>query len=967
MLLPLALSVLLLHVREVARTGLAQPPVYAVSGMHTADYPTVGGTTAEVSGAHDLESGDRLIRVGEIDLAGKGYLGFMGAAFSAAGDSLSATLTFERAGRQQITELRLVPYSVPWLRIPFLATMLLLVTLLLFQRPNDPFVRLSTITFAAVVFGESIFEGGGEKQVLVAKTIFILGGALWWPMSLYFLTALPDGRRLPKLQTALPALSILVALLWTAPKLLYVFGSGPFPSEFIPALVSGADAITITIPAALFAITYRSFGSSERHQMRGFVYTSWTAGIVMFATLAIPLVAPGFSGFPQMLALAGLTAAIIPVGFAVAILEFRLFELDRLIGQTASLSVLAALLLGALFTVIPPLSETFAREFAVDPASGRLVLSMLLAGLAIPTYRWLEPQVTARFFPERERLEQGMQRLIEEQALRGDARSVATHMADQLHAIMRPTFCAAYLLDADSGGYVLTDQPGDTRSFPATDRAGTQGASDFPKEIGRDDPLLLRLKTRGGELIFQPEPSVLARRATDSAFFTERVEAALVLPPGEEILDGDALSRIPQPVGLVITGRKQSGDGFSTAELSLLTAVLLSTSRHLRLLRQTADLDRERDRSEALESAHLARSHYLASASHDLRQPLHALQLFSEALLERVTGEEERAISQRIRTSAAALQEMFDSLIDLSRIDQNQLVPNRSSFRVRPLIERLADEAHAFADAKGLRLEVSAADVRVDSDPVLLGRMVQNLITNALRYTPSGFVAIRAEEEAGSLRILVEDSGSGIPTDRQEMIFEEFVRLEESNAYRGLGLGLSIVRRLSQLLDHPVSLQSEVGHGSTFSLRVPIAATTAQAVSLRDATVFTDRPILIIDDDLDILLGTRALLEGWGAEARVASNREEAIAAIASSDSSLNPIELLLVDFRLVPPEDGLSLIVALRSHFERDIPAIIVSGTQSEELSRRVAEAGLTLLPKPLAPARLRAAISQVFATLGN
>ncbi|MFK7898524.1 MAG: hybrid sensor histidine kinase/response regulator [Myxococcota bacterium] len=961
-LIPLALIVLLLHVREVSRTGLAQPPIYAAFGAGQAAYPIVGGSTVEVSGEHPLEVGDRLIRIGETDLQGQGYLGFMGAAFAAAGESRVAPLVYERGGERRETMLQLAPFSVPWLRIPFLATMLTLVTVLLLRRPNDPFIHQSAATFSAVVFGEAIFEGGGPHQVLIAKMIFISAGAFWWPMVLYFVAGMPNGFRKPSVQRWLPLLALVIAALWSVPKLLYVFATegDAIRSDVIPSIVSGADALTIAIPAVLFAMNYRGFDAHERVQMKWVVYCSWAAGLVMFAALVMPVILPGFAGFDEMLAVAGITATIIPIGVTVSILEFRLFELDRLIGRAVSVSILFALFLGVLFVLIPPLSQAFARVFSIAPESGRIVLSMLLAGGAIPGYLWLAPRLTSYFFPEQERLESGLHRLIEEQAVQGDARSVARHMASTLYSLVRPTFCAAYSFDHALGEYVLIEESAEPHSaFPA------------PSRIQAGDPLLNRLRAERGILVMPSDPRLLGQVSEVERGFTDRVQTALIIPHLDEEADrsDDLSSRAassPRPISsernalpgtIVVAGPKQSGGDFSAGELSLLTAALLSTTRHLKILRQAEDLNEERDRSEALESANLARSHYLASASHDLRQPLHALQLFSEALHERTHDDETRSLSDRIRSSASALQEMFDALIDLSRIDQNQIVPNRSSFQIRSLVNRLASESAPVAESRGLDLSVSMPDVRVESDPVLLGRLIQNLLTNALRYTEEGRIEIRGVAEEERLRIDVQDSGVGIPLDQQEQIFEEFVRLETATESRGLGLGLSIVQRLSNLLEHPVSLSSGVGRGSTFSVDIPMADEAESSIGSSALSSFAGKTMLVVDDDLDILAGMQALLESWGCTIRLASNGAEAIEALLASPSG---IDLMLVDFRLTPPEDGLDVVAELRQRASAEIPAILVSGTRSNELDQRAAESGLTLLPKPIPPARLRAAIAQ-------
>jgi hypothetical protein len=267
-LFPLALLALSLHVREVVRTGLAQPPVYAAPGAGPDAYPSVGGETVEVSGTHELEVGDRLISLGGRDLRGAGYLEFMGVAFEQAGSALHAPLVYERDGVRRETELRLTPYVFPWLRIPFLSMMLLLVALALARRPDDRFIQLTAASFASFVIGEAIFEGGGVTQTVTAKLVFIFGGAVWWPLLVIMLANFPGPNPARPTLALVPWLAAANALLFVLPKCMYLLG-GPAPPDWIPTFVYAGDAATMLAPAALFAHNYlRRYDAHERRRVK---------------------------------------------------------------------------------------------------------------------------------------------------------------------------------------------------------------------------------------------------------------------------------------------------------------------------------------------------------------------------------------------------------------------------------------------------------------------------------------------------------------------------------------------------------------------------------------------------------------------------------------------------------------------------------------------------------------------------
>jgi histidine kinase len=282
-----------------------------------------------------------------------------------------------------------------------------------------------------------------------------------------------------------------------------------------------------------------------------------------------------------------------------------------------------------------------------------------------------------------------------------------------------------------------------------------------------------------------------------------------------------------------------------------------------------------------------------------------------------------------------------------------------------PLLERLANEAEPAARAKGLELRRSASGLRVHSDPVLLGRILQNLVVNAVRYTREGQVALSAVQHGNSVYVVVSDTGPGIPEERREAIFAEFVRLEEDASVQGLGLGLAIVDRLVRLLGHRVVLESLPGRGSSFRVELAAASSATRgervesdlaAGTAASPGALAGRRVLVIDDDLDILIGMRALLEEWGAQVTLAASAEEALECVEMGRLP----DAVVADYRLGDAL-GTEVVEAIRRAVSRRVPAIVVTGSSSEELLADLARHGVPHLSKPIAPARLRAALVEL------
>jgi CheY-like chemotaxis protein len=361
----------------------------------------------------------------------------------------------------------------------------------------------------------------------------------------------------------------------------------------------------------------------------------------------------------------------------------------------------------------------------------------------------------------------------------------------------------------------------------------------------------------------------------------------------------------------------------------------------------------------------VAKSRFLAAASHDLRQPVHALGMFVSALRGREMDVESRRLVEYLDGSVEALDSLFVALLDISRLDAGIVHSRVTSFLIQPLLERVCADHQAEAQAKGLRLVLHPCSAIVHSDAVLVERIVRNIVSNAVRYTDRGRVVVGCRRGA-RLRVQVWDTGRGIPREQQERVFEEFYQLDnpERDRGKGLGLGLAIVRRLAALLDCPLSMASEPGQGTVFTLSLPVS----------DATVLVDTPptdpspisvsaglILVIDDELAIQEAMRSLLTSWGHEVIVAGTGAEMLERIAACTT--RP-ELIICDYRLRGDENGIAVIRQLQSEFNDEIPALLVTGDTAPDRLREAQESGFVLLHKPVPLGKLRAAIGNLVAT---
>lgn len=385
------------------------------------------------------------------------------------------------------------------------------------------------------------------------------------------------------------------------------------------------------------------------------------------------------------------------------------------------------------------------------------------------------------------------------------------------------------------------------------------------------------------------------------------------------------------------------------------------------LTRLNAELERARA---SAEEANQSKTRFLAAASHDILQPLNAARLFSTALVERgdpgaePTGAQESAdLARKIDASLEAVEEILTALLDMSRLDAGAMKAETSVFRIDDILNQLKLEFAPLAEDKQLRLHFAPCHHAVRSDRRLLRRLLQNLVSNAIKYTPKGKVLVGCRVRRGRMTIEIWDTGLGIPENKHKIVFQEFERLESgARTAQGLGLGLSIVERIARVLGHRIILESWPGKGSMFAVEVPVAAnmpsrpTTLEAQTMQRHLPLEGLKIIAIDDEQRILDGIAVLLEGWGCRVVTALGQGAATARLRLLQVVPDAI---LADYHL-GQELGIDVIAALRTEFGEAIPAILMTADRSQAVRVEADLRGINLLHKPVKPAALRALLTQ-------
>jgi len=426
--------------------------------------------------------------------------------------------------------------------------------------------------------------------------------------------------------------------------------------------------------------------------------------------------------------------------------------------------------------------------------------------------------------------------------------------------------------------------------------------------------------------------------------------------------------RMVIPIQAIRAGAARIGSGDLTQRISIRTGDELEAlaDQFNRMAEQLQDsyayLERKvEERTHQLELANLAKSRFLAAASHDLRQPLHALGLFVAQLRGHTKSAEGGRLVDRIDAAVTAMNELFNALLDISKLDAGVLSTNVIEFPIAKVLRRIETTFAEAAREKGLSFQLVLSGAWVRSDPILLERIVLNLVSNAVRYTTSGGIVVGCRKRGDTVHIEVWDSGPGIPEDQRRNVFGEFYRLAGGNIHGGLGLGLAIVDRLCKLLGHPIQLDSTVGKGSRFSVTVPMAAAGAQIAEPQPAPVAIDatkgKLVIVIDDDALVLDSMSGLLRNWGCRVVAAATPDEALAGLGPRERP----DLMICDYRLANGQSGIAAIADLRKAYGARVPAFLISGDTAPERLREARESGHHLLHKPLRAMALRAMVNRL------
>jgi signal transduction histidine kinase/CheY-like chemotaxis protein len=433
-------------------------------------------------------------------------------------------------------------------------------------------------------------------------------------------------------------------------------------------------------------------------------------------------------------------------------------------------------------------------------------------------------------------------------------------------------------------------------------------------------------------------------------------------------LDGGKVNLVVSLILVCLTGLSFA----HSIKLSRLFNQALQTNLENLALRKESEkksLLLEKALSEA-EHANAAKTRFLAAASHDLRQPIHALGLFFAELSDRVYNTETATLIGQVGDSIGVINSMLNALLDVSKLDAGVVKPTFEAVDLYELFSRLQAEFLPLAFENHNQLKIRPTAARVKSDSAMLERILRNLIGNALRYTLNGRVLVATRKRGKRLIIQVYDTGSGIPDDQLENVFIEFHQLQNParDRHQGLGLGLAIVKRLAKLLNHEIKVSSRTGHGSCFSIFLPVAFESipygpGKLVIKEASNLLVGYQILVVDDDKAILEGMQGLLTRWGCHVVTADSQTEAIDMLTAESQK---IHLLIIDYRLPNNVSGIDIARSIQNLLPYPIAVLIITGDTGPERLREADASGYPLLHKPVEPAKLRSTL-QYLATKLN
>jgi PAS domain S-box-containing protein len=422
-----------------------------------------------------------------------------------------------------------------------------------------------------------------------------------------------------------------------------------------------------------------------------------------------------------------------------------------------------------------------------------------------------------------------------------------------------------------------------------------------------------------------------------------------------------------------LLNRKKDGDLYWAA--TSISAIKNQDGIITHFLGVSEDVTERKEAQEKLESAkleaeraNLAKSKFFASASHDLRQPIHTMSLYLSLLSSKATAAEHREIIDALQSSCESIEGLLNALLDISKLDAGVISPEVRPIHAGQLLQKIKIEFALQARRKRIDLHVVPVDAMVATDPTLFERILRNILSNAIRHTEQGRVLLGARRRGSTLRFEVWDTGAGIAGDEIEKIFQEFYQVgnPERDRNQGLGLGLAIVDRVAKLLGHALDVRSTLGRGSMFAIEVPIASDESRLVrelsgADQDSDEIVDTTVVLIEDNAAVLNGTKMILEDWGCRVIAAETIGAALEGIARSN---HRPDVILADFRLRGNETGLMAIDSVNQFAGTTLPAIIITGDTDPKRIREALESGHTLLHKPVQAAKLKTALEAALRT---
>ena len=443
--------------------------------------------------------------------------------------------------------------------------------------------------------------------------------------------------------------------------------------------------------------------------------------------------------------------------------------------------------------------------------------------------------------------------------------------------------------------------------------------------------------------------------------------------PLNDIQDVERLKKINAAlVSRVERSMDQQGNAFSLFQtaISLENRVRMRTEELHSTLRRLEQSNMALSAAkESAEHANLSKTRFLAAASHDVLQPLNAAHLSVSALAEVQTSEEGRKLVRQVERSLQTMEDLLHTLLDISKLDAGVVEPETTDVNLETLFSALRSDFQPIAETKGLSLRFRPVAIAVRSDRTLLRRILQNILSNALRYTRQGGVLVGTRQRGKMIRIDVADTGCGIPEDQREAVFEEFhrgTRMSDAElAGGGLGLGLAIVRRMAGALGHPVTFSSTVGRGTIFHIDVPVSTHsipepgTVEAERQPGYGLFGTK-VLLVENDADVLAAMTSLLERWQCTVRAATSTDEALDALGDTDWVP---DIIIADQHLEGGDLGTMTVSQVRDYLGRAVPALLVTADPSESVMNAARAAGIEFMRKPLKPAQLRALLAHLLA----